>query len=137
MFSEGSVYATSAMNMNLDVVVDQDATAGGKDMGKSKLINKWLGELYDRFAGESYEELLSNAELQYNDVEEEDDHGEKHWNSSHNLDSTNRKVETGLEHHSLPRVPIPFDKSSFIDICKMLFKSFWPTQTSLPPQFQS
>lgn len=63
------------------------------------------GELYDKFAGESCEELLSNAKLLYNDVEEEEDHAEKHWDPSHNLESTNTKVETGLEHQSLPRVP--------------------------------
>lgn len=36
MSSEGSVYATIAMTMNLGVIVDQDATAGG-----SCAINGW------------------------------------------------------------------------------------------------
>lgn len=56
-----------------DVIDDEDATAGSNGRGKGKRVKKRAGELYDAFAGESDEELLSDGESQYKDVEEEAD----------------------------------------------------------------
>lgn len=56
-----------------DVIDDEDAAAGATGGGKGRRVKKRAGELYDAFAGESDEELLSDGESQYKDVEEEED----------------------------------------------------------------
>ncbi|MCJ1430585.1 pheromone processing endoprotease [Sticta canariensis] len=56
-----------------DVIDDEDASAGATGGRKGRRVKKRAGELYDAFAGESDEELLSDGESQYRDVEEEED----------------------------------------------------------------
>lgn len=56
-----------------DVIDDEDAAGGTIRGGKGRRVKKRAGELYDAFAGESDEELLSDGDSQYKDVEEEDD----------------------------------------------------------------
>lgn len=70
-----------------DVIVDEDATSGANTAGKGRRVKKRAGELYDAFAGESDEELLSDGESQYKDVEENEDD-----------DQTNRGRSQSREH---------------------------------------
>ena len=56
-----------------DVLDDEDAPAGATGGRKGRRVKKRAGELYDAFAGESDEELLSDGESQYRDVEEKED----------------------------------------------------------------
>lgn len=60
-----------------DVIDDEDAPAGATGGRKGRRVKKRAGELYDAFAGESDEELLSDGESQYQDVEEEEDDDQK------------------------------------------------------------
>lgn len=65
-----------------DVIDDEDVTAGANGGGKGRRVKKRAGELYDAFAGESDEEqLLSDGESQYKDVEEEEDDDENRGRS--------------------------------------------------------
>lgn len=70
-----------------DVIEDEGATAGPNRGGKGRRVKKRAGELYDAFAGESDEELLSDGESQYKDVEEEEE-----------VDQTNRGRSQSREH---------------------------------------
>lgn len=71
-----------------DVIEDEDATAGPNRGGKGRRVKKRAGELYDAFAGESDEELLSDGDSQYKDVEEEEEEA----------DQTNRGRSQSREH---------------------------------------
>lgn len=56
-----------------DVLDGDDGKAGQNPGTKGRRAKKRAGELYDAFAGESDEELLSNDGEDYQDIEEEDD----------------------------------------------------------------
>lgn len=58
---------------DFDILDGDDGRAGATSGTKGRRAKKRAGELYDAFAGESDEELLSNDEEDYRDVEEEED----------------------------------------------------------------
>lgn len=58
---------------DFDILDGDDSKAGLTSGTKGRRAKKRAGELYDAFAGESDEELLSNDEEDYRDTEEEDD----------------------------------------------------------------
>ena len=58
---------------DFDVLDGDDGEAGLNPGNKGRRAKKRAGELYDAFAGESDQELLSNDEEDYRDLEEEDD----------------------------------------------------------------
>ena len=58
---------------DFDILDGDDGNAGLTSRTKEWRANKRAGELYDAFAGESDEELLSNDEEDYRDIGEEDD----------------------------------------------------------------
>lgn len=75
-----------------DVLDDEDATTGANGGGKGRRVKKRAGELYDAFAGESDEELLSDGESQYKDVEEDgDDDNEKNRGRSQSREHDERR----------------------------------------------
>ena len=75
-----------------DVLDDEDATTGANGGGKGRRVKKRAGELYDAFAGESDEELLSDRESQYKDVEEDgDDDNEKNRGRSQSREHDERR----------------------------------------------
>lgn len=58
---------------DFDILDGDDGKAGLTSGSKGRRAKKRAGELYDAFAGESDEELLSNDEEYYQDIEGEDD----------------------------------------------------------------
>lgn len=58
---------------DFDILDGDDGKAGLTSGSKGRRAKKRAGELYDAFAGESDEELLSNDEEDYRDIEGEDD----------------------------------------------------------------